>query len=167
MQPIATIAEPERADSVAVEEPLEIVLEFGAVGSRVRRTASVTMRTPGNDEELAVGFLFAEGVIRSRDEVQYVGQCGHANAVRVELRPEMAFTFENRERHFTTTSSCGVCGKTSLDGRAANFAATRHRPLLPLSQGRSPIACDPARSTTDVRADGDLRQVLFILWETF
>jgi FdhD protein len=118
VQPIATIAEPERTDSVAVEEPLEIVLEFGELGSRVRRTASVTMRTPGNDEELAAGFLFAEGVIQNRDDIQHIGPCGHANAVRVELRPEIAFTFENRERHFTTTSSCGVCGKTSLDSLA-------------------------------------------------
>ncbi len=111
-------------DWVAVEEPLEIVLEFGPRTARSRRTASLTMRTPGNDEELAVGFLFAEGVISSSDELQEVMPCEHPNAVRVALQPAVVVAFAGLERHFTTTSSCGVCGKTSLDS-----LATRSSPL--------------------------------------
>lgn len=108
----------EREDWIAVEEPLEIVLESGPVESRQRRTASVTMRTPGADDELAAGFLFAEGVIRDPADVQRIVPCGHPNAVRVELPPGVEFAFDSLERHFTTTSSCGVCGKTSLDSLA-------------------------------------------------
>ncbi|MBA4186424.1 MAG: formate dehydrogenase family accessory protein FdhD [Planctomycetaceae bacterium] len=107
-----------RSDWVAVEEPLEIVLEFGPAESRVRRTVSLTMRTPGNDEELAAGFLLAEGVIRTPEEVGQITPCGHPNAVRVELQPGVAVAFGGLERHVTTTSSCGVCGKTSLDSLA-------------------------------------------------
>lgn len=124
MRTLGDAAETERTDWVAVEEPLEIVLEFGAVEDRVRRTASLTMRTPANDDELAVGFLFAEGVIRGRGDLQQVVPCGHPNAVRVELQPEVAVAFDGLERHFATTSSCGVCGKTSLDS-----LATRSSPL--------------------------------------
>jgi len=113
-----------RTDSVAVEEPLEIVLEFGPSAQRIRRTASLTMRTPGNDDELAAGFLFAEGVIRSGDDIQKITPCGHPNAIRVEFQPELAVAFDGLERHFATTSSCGVCGKTSLDA-----LATRSSPL--------------------------------------
>lgn len=106
-------------DWVAVEEPLEIVLEFGPSDARTRRTASLTMRTPGNDAELAAGFLLAERVVRSRDDIQLVTPCGHPNAVRVELRPAVPVALTGLERHFTTSSSCGVCGKTSLDSLAA------------------------------------------------
>jgi FdhD protein len=106
-------------DWVAVEEPLEIVLESGPADSRSRRTASVTMRTPGNDAELAAGFLLAEGVVRGPDDIHLVTPCGHPNAVRVELRPAVIVALAGLERHFTTSSSCGVCGKTSLDSLAA------------------------------------------------
>lgn len=106
-------------DWVAVEEPLEIVLEFGPADARTRRTAALTMRTPGNDAELAAGFLLAEGVVRTPDDVQCVTPCGHPNAVRVELRPAVPVALAGLERHFTTSSSCGVCGKTSLDSLAA------------------------------------------------
>lgn len=120
---VRTAGDPhERIDWVAVEEPLEIVLEFGPAAARTRRTVSVTMRTPGHDDELAAGFLFAEGVIRGLDDVQRIVPCDRANAVRVVLRPDVSVAFGDLERHFATTSSCGVCGKTSLDALTARCA---------------------------------------------
>lgn len=109
-------------DHVAVEEPLEIRLGFEENGNRVTRSVSITMRTPGNDAELATGFLFSEGIIRRRDEVALVKPCGPAaadsgihNAVRVELESGVDVDLDRLQRHFYTTSSCGVCGKASLD----------------------------------------------------
>jgi FdhD protein len=106
-----------RPDELATEEPLEIrLLQEGR-----RRTVAVTMRTPGADAELALGFLFAEGVIRQRQEVLRVEPCAEpgescANIIEVELagglpEPELA----GLERHFFATSSCGVCGKAGLE----------------------------------------------------
>jgi FdhD protein len=113
----------ESPDELATEEPLEIRLIQGGK----RRTVAVTMRTPGADAELALGFLFAEGVIRGRDDVRRVAPCidtgdgeeadaSCANVLEVELadglaEPELA----GLERHFFATSACGVCGKASLD----------------------------------------------------
>ncbi|MGL6094589.1 MAG: formate dehydrogenase accessory sulfurtransferase FdhD [Fimbriiglobus sp.] len=116
----------DRADVLAVEEPLEICVVAGPAGARVRRTLSVTMRTPGHDAELAVGFLYSEGVIRSAADViraepcgPDVGPDGTRNVVRVELAPHVAFDPGKVERHVATTSACGVCGKTSLDALEA------------------------------------------------
>jgi FdhD protein len=112
-------------DVVATEEPLEIRLEFdGAEGNRVERSISITMRTPGNDEELAIGFLFSEGIVRSSDDVLLARPCGPPaangliNVVRVELSPGVAVELDRLERHFYTSSSCGVCGKASLEAVA-------------------------------------------------
>lgn len=103
-------------DLLAVEEPLEIRLDAEIAGEVVRQTISVTMRTPGHDAELAVGFLFTEGVIRDRTEIDSVGQCGlNGNVVRVRLTPAADIDLARLARHFYTTSSCGVCGKTSID----------------------------------------------------
>jgi len=108
-------------DFVATEEPLEIRLEYASAGKRVERSISITMRTPGNDEELAVGFLLSEGIIRDRKDVTLVRPCGPPaangliNVVRVELADDLAFDIDRLERHFYTSSSCGVCGKASLD----------------------------------------------------
>jgi FdhD protein len=113
------------SDAVATEEPLEIRLGYSRRdGSRAEESLSVTMRTPGNDAELAVGFLFTEGIVREAAEVQGVvprGQPapnGLVNVVRVELAPGVAVDFERLKRHFYTTSSCGVCGKSSIDAVA-------------------------------------------------
>src|SRR5437868_17823 len=103
-----------RADLLAVEEPLEIRVGFGPANNRSRRAVSVTMRTPGHDAELAAGFLFAEGVVASKHEILGIEQ-GQPNVIRVDLKPGVAVDFGRLERHFTTASSCGVCGKTSLD----------------------------------------------------
>jgi FdhD protein len=108
-------------DFVATEEPLEIRLEYASGGKRVERSISITMRTPGNDEELAVGFLLSEGIIRDRKDVVLVRPCGPPapngliNVVRVELADDLTFDIDRLERHFYTSSSCGVCGKASLD----------------------------------------------------
>jgi FdhD protein len=99
-------------DSLAIEEPLEIQLVYGAAGARQTKPISVTMRTPGNDFELAAGFLMTEGVVRDANDIEQIvpGQ----NAVRVELAPEVPVSIANLQRNFYTTSSCGICGKASL-----------------------------------------------------
>jgi FdhD protein len=110
------------SDVVAVEEPLGIRLGYSRPdGSRAEEDVSITMRTPGHDADLAVGFLFTEGIIHSRAEVQGVvprGQPdanGLVNSVRVDLAPGVKVDFKRLERHFYTSSSCGICGKASLD----------------------------------------------------
>jgi FdhD protein len=110
------------SDVVATEEPLGIRLGYSrADGSRAEEDISITMRTPGHDPDLAVGFLFTEGIIHSRAEVEGVvprGQPdanGLVNSVRVDLAPGVKVDFKRLERHFYTSSSCGICGKASLD----------------------------------------------------
>lgn len=104
-------------DELASEEPLEIRL----LATGQRRTLAVTLRTPGQDFELAAGFLLAEGVISGRDEIRRIAYCtdpGEAqqyNIVNVELRGESLPDLERLERHFYTTSACGVCGKAGLE----------------------------------------------------
>ncbi len=102
-------------DRVAVEEPLEIRLGYEAGGERQTRAVSITMRTPGDDEDLATGFLFTEGILRSPDDIAVVKPCQGDNTIRVELVDSVAVDLDRLQRHFYTTSSCGVCGKTSLD----------------------------------------------------
>jgi FdhD protein len=120
-----------QAETLAVEEPLEIRLHHGNPGARRRQTVSVTMRTPGNDFELAVGFLWTEGILTSPNQLRDVRYCGPAggrgnrNIVRVELQPGVPVDLQRLERHFYMTSSCGVCGKTSLEA----VRLVRHPPL--------------------------------------
>ena len=103
-----------QSDVLAVEDPLEIRLGCDADGRRVRRAISITMRTPGHDLELAVGFLFTEGIISAPDQLMRVGACGAGNVACVELRPGLAVDLSRLERNFYAASSCGVCGKASL-----------------------------------------------------
>lgn len=110
------------ADSVAVEEPLEIRLGYSTPDGRATRSISITMRTPGNDDELAAGFLFSESIVRHAGDIASIDPCGPAasdsgnhNVVRVELGSGVNVDLGRLQRHFYTTSSCGVCGKTSLD----------------------------------------------------
>ena len=100
-------------DALAVEEPLEIQLGYERKGWRVHKSVSITMRTPGADAELAAGFLFSEGIIADAAQIESV-RAESDNVVRVELRPGVPVDLQRLERHFYTTSSCGVCGKTSL-----------------------------------------------------
>ncbi len=94
-------------DFVAVEEPLEIRLG--------EKSVALTMRTPGHDEDLAAGFLFSEGVLHSPSQVKRIFPCGKANTIRVELEDGVVVDWKRLERHFYRTSSCGVCGKASLE----------------------------------------------------
>ncbi|SCL15645.1 formate dehydrogenase accessory sulfurtransferase FdhD [Micromonospora inyonensis] len=108
-----------RPDNLAAEEPLEI--RVGPAGPARRRPLAVTMRTPGDDLDLALGFLLTEGLIRSTDDVQTAQLCAGAdtpntyNVVDVVLAPDVPEPLTDPARNFYTTSSCGVCGKASID----------------------------------------------------
>ena len=109
-------------DQLVVEEPLEIRLEYGPREARTRKSISLTMRTPGDDFALAAGFLFSEQIVRHPAHILRIRFCGPPvgprhlrNTVRVELDPAAEIVIERLERHFYTTSSCGVCGKTSIE----------------------------------------------------
>ena len=102
-------------DRVAVEEPLEIRLGYEDEGQRRTQSISITMRTPGDDENLALGFLFSEGIVRAREDIAIVKPCDGDNTIRVELESGMTVDLDRLQRHFYSTSSCGVCGKASLD----------------------------------------------------
>ncbi len=111
-----------RTDHLATEEPLEIQLSFGASEQRTQRSLAITMRTPGQDFDLVYGFLFTEGIIHRRNDVIQMRYPGNQldpeaqeNIVLVELHPHTNFDFERLNRHFYTSSSCGICGKTSLE----------------------------------------------------
>ncbi len=117
----------EESDLVVVEEPLEIRVGYGVKDAREQVSLSVTMRTPGNDEELCLGFLFAEGVISSYQDVSSVKPCHDlgkeeeiGNVMRVELQPSIVFDPSRFSRNFFTHSSCGVCGKASIDAIKSN-----------------------------------------------
>ncbi|MBX7269700.1 formate dehydrogenase accessory sulfurtransferase FdhD [Micromonospora sp. Llam7] len=119
-----------RPDTVAAEEPLEI--RVGPAGPGRRRPLTVTMRTPGADLDLAIGFLFTEGLIRSTDDVSTAQLCAGTdtpntyNVVDVTLAPGVPDPVTDATRHFHTTSACGVCGKASID-------AVRTRSLFDVS----------------------------------
>ena len=108
-----------KSDYLATEEPMEIRL----VAGEKRQTVAVTMRTPGADFELAAGFLYGEGIVQSRDEIKKISYCVDSdvdaeqryNIVNVELWADREYDLRPLERHFYTTSACGVCGKASLE----------------------------------------------------
>ncbi|MBV8390071.1 MAG: formate dehydrogenase accessory sulfurtransferase FdhD [Mucilaginibacter sp.] len=108
-------------DTLAIEEPLEIRLEYGPANNRQIQNVSVTMRTPGDDAELALGFLFTEGILRQQKDLQSVEHCFIAcaedkeNVIQVSLVDDIEPALQNTERNFYTTSSCGVCGKASIN----------------------------------------------------
>lgn len=109
-----------RGDSVAVEEPLEVRLEVPDGNTLREHPVSVTMRTPGDDFELAAGFLFTEGVVRDPAAVSGVRYCRRVepqeyNVVTASLGDPGAFDPSSLARNFYVTSSCGVCGKASLE----------------------------------------------------
>jgi FdhD protein len=122
-------------ETLAVEEPLEIQLGYGADENRAVKSISVTMRTPGYDFELAAGFLMTEGVLRDVNDIERIAYAGVGNTdesagsstaqgvlpyqpwkniVRLELAPGVTVSLANLQRNFYTTSSCGICGKASL-----------------------------------------------------
>ena len=104
-------------DLLATEEPMEIILDFETDEKRICKSISVTMRTPGNDFELATGFLYTEGIIHSATDVTAVSYTkkDNENVVLVSLSDNITPVIANLERNFYTTSSCGVCGKASIE----------------------------------------------------
>lgn len=104
----------ERNDILAIEEPLEIKMNYFSNGNSVEKNISITMRTPGNDSELAVGFLFTEGIISDFNQIKNINQLSE-NSIVVELMENITPVENKLERNFYTTSSCGVCGKASID----------------------------------------------------
>ena len=109
-------------DIVAVEDPFEIRVVFGPESNRRSKSLSITMRTPGNDEELAAGFLLSENIVNHPNQIvsfEHVGPAAEGatrgNTLMVELGFDVALEIEKLQRHFYTTSSCGICGKASLD----------------------------------------------------
>jgi|ERR1700723_2552910 FdhD protein len=123
-------------DTLAVEEPLELQLAYGPLGSRQVKSISVTMRTPGHDFELVAGFLLTEGIVSNSADISKISYVAgpsnevrsqpvgpnmtvlpyqpEKNIVRVDLAADVIVSMANLERNFYTTSSCGICGKASL-----------------------------------------------------
>jgi FdhD protein len=106
----------ESDDELAAEEPLEI---------RVRgRAVTITMRTPGHDDELAAGFLLTEGLIRRRSDVLTIEPCDRndeGNLLNVVVAPEVNVDFERLTRHVFASSSCGLCGKATIEAIRSLF----------------------------------------------
>jgi len=117
---INQVASTETSDALAIEEPLEIRLQHGQKENRQIQNISVTMRTPGNDAELALGFLFTEGIIQNKKDVTSIVHSFIAcaenkeNVIQVSLSEDVIPNLRNTDRNFYTTSSCGVCGKGSI-----------------------------------------------------
>lgn len=117
-------------DLLAVEEPLEIRIGYHFKGRAHAKSISLTMRTPGNDAELAAGFLAGEGIVRDPSDIVAIRHLGagiSSNELQVDLDPSVEVDIKRLDRHFYTTSSCGVCGKTSLDAIEAQGA-----PAIPI-----------------------------------
>ena len=130
-------------DMLAAEEPLEIRLVFDVGGKRVEQSVSITMRTPGDDFELAAGFLFSEGIVRSAADIHQIQYCVGAaketqnyNVLSVQLDSACRFDATRLVRHFYTTSSCGVCGKASIEALKV--------------QGIAPLAADSFAVTPEL-----------------
>lgn len=102
----------EQNDVVAVEAPLEIQIQH--IDEQKPTAISVTMRTPGDDEELALGFLFTEGLLHAYSQIKAVKYLGD-NIVKIYLNKDVKIELQKIERNFYTTSSCGVCGKASIE----------------------------------------------------
>lgn len=125
-------------DTLAVEAPLEISLGYGPAGARQQHTLAVTMRTPGHDAELAAGFLLSEGIVQRGSDIASLAHQAdprrpkeRGNVLRVELALGISFELKRLERHFYTSSSCGVCGKTSIEAVQASSCPVPPAPGLP------------------------------------
>lgn len=121
------------SDLIAVEEPLQIVLEHGEGHARAETLLAVVMRTPGHDVDLVRGFLFAEGVISTTDDLLSVRHCLRAetavNVVRAVLREGVVVPSRLLERNLMMTSACGVCGDRTVE--ALTSAGCQPIPVYP------------------------------------
>ena len=141
---------------LAIEEPLEIRLEYWASGELQRKSVSITMRTPGNDKDLATGFLFTEGIITGWEDIKQIRPCGPVmkgqnfqNIVRVEVHPHVSIKTDTMERNFYTTSSCGICGKTSIEALKINNSYGKHiKKLAAFSVNKHVLLDLPERMTS-------------------
>jgi len=129
----------QKKDFLALEEPLEIIIDYAEKSLRKRLTVTITMRTPGHDQELAAGFLFSEGIIRNKDDILDISTDPEAanpdNSVVITLSQELPLSPEQLLRHSFTNSSCGVCGKTSMQA-----LELRHQPRIPPGKPKIPTS---------------------------
>lgn len=108
-------------DLIAIEEPLEIKLGYGSKGDRKQNSLAITMRTPGHDQDLALGFLFTENIIAKTEDLTYIDYCKDKdgkpsdNIIRAEISDAIPIAWEDLQRNFFSNSSCGICGKASLE----------------------------------------------------
>lgn len=108
-------------DDIAVEEPLEIQIQYFIKDKIVSQPLSVTLRTPGHDDDLVLGFLLSEKIIHKACEVEYLrAHPLNSSKITVQLKKGVDIDFEKLQRHFYTTSSCGVCGKASIEAIKVN-----------------------------------------------
>jgi FdhD protein len=115
----------EQDDRVAVEAPLEFLLHHPALGPEPA-SFGTTMRTPGDDEWLAAGLLYGEGIVNQAADIDAIeSSTRRPNVVNVRLRPTVTLDVQTAARRFSAGSSCGVCGTTGLDAAIARAAATR------------------------------------------
>lgn len=114
----------EKEDVLAVEEPLEISLQYFENGEKKRQSVSITMRTPGFDKELALGFLYTEGILTSYEQLDKTSSFVENN-ITIHLKEGASIDLEKLKRNFYTTSSCGVCGKSSLEAIRTIVAGTK------------------------------------------
>jgi FdhD protein len=144
----------EAPDFLAIEEPLEIRLEYGPLDQRMVKSLSITMRTPGADIDLVTGFLRTEGIIKtSNDLLDIRVQDFSGNVVQACLNPALQFDMQQLERHFYTSSSCGVCGKTSIDAVKTAVACSNYEKFDPISAsmlGELPALLRAAQDTFEV-----------------
>lgn len=102
-------------DALAAEEPLEIQLIYGPAADRQQQSISVTMRTPGQDPELATGFLFTEGIIRGNEDIKAISSESEVtNTILVSLHEQVCPVLKTTQRNFVSNAGCGVCGKTDI-----------------------------------------------------
>src|ERR1700683_1117398 len=115
----------QKEDRVAVEAPLEYMLHHPALGMEPV-SFGTTMRTPGDDEYLAAGLLYGEGLVNSASDIEAIeSSTRRPNVVNVRLHPNVQLEAQMATRRFSAGSSCGVCGTTGLDAAIARAAATR------------------------------------------
>ncbi len=111
-----------KEDLVSIEEPIEMIIRYKKNNDWIDNSISITMRTPKNDEDLVIGLLFGEGIINKTSEIEKIELLGHKtgkfklqNKIRVTVNNGENFDIKRLRRNFLTNSSCGVCGKASLD----------------------------------------------------
>lgn len=133
------------ADELAEEEPLEI---------RVRgRGISVTMRTPGEDDALAAGFLFTEGIIRAPGDILKIEPCQRnefGNVITVQLAPDVPVDFDRLTRHVFASTSCGLCGKASIESIQSRFPNLEQRNLPQINADQLAKLPDVMRRTQSI-----------------